>query len=326
MQAIQLSEHGGPEVLRVADVPTPEPGPGEARVKVAAAGINFIEIYRRLGQYKMQLPAILGEEGAGVVDAVGPGVTDVRVGDHVASVNLKGSYAQYALAKADRLVPVPEGIGLDVAAAVMLQGMTAQYLVTSTYPLSAGETALVHAAAGGVGGLLVQIAKKQRGARVIGTAGTEEKAHQAREEGADEVILYRQEDFAAATRRLTDGHGVDVVYDSVGKDTFNQSLDSLRRRGYMVLFGQSSGPVPPFDPQTLNAKGSLFLTRPTLGDYVATREELVQRAGDLFRWIQSGELRVRIDQSFPLAQAGQAQQYLADRKSHGKVLLVPAGK
>lgn len=323
MRAIQLQQHGGPEVLRLADVPVSEPGPGEARIKVAAAGLNFIEIYQRLGQYKMTLPATLGEEGAGVVDAVGPGVTDVRVGDRVASVNLRGSYAQYALAAVDRLVPVPQAVSLEVAAAVMLQGMTAQYLTSSTYPLRAGETALVHAGAGGVGGLLVQIAKKQHGATVITTVGTDEKARQARELGADAVILYRQQDFAAETRRLTDGKGVSVVYDSVGKDTFDQSLDCLSRRGYMVLYGQSSGPVPPINPQILNAKGSLFLTRPTLRDYVFTHEELLQRAGDLFRWIAAGDLRVRVDRSFPLTDAGQAQQYLADRKSHGKVLLVP---
>lgn len=324
MQAIQLSEHGRPEVLRVAEVPVPEPGPGEARVKVSAVGVNFIEIYQRLGQYKMHLPTVLGAEGAGVVDAVGPSVTNVHVGDRVASVNLRGSYAQYALAQADRLVPVPEGIDLDVAAAVMLQGMTAHYLTYSTYPLRPGETALVHAAAGGVGGLLVQIATRQHGARVIGTAGTEAKAAQARGDGASDVILYREQDFAAEARRLTDGQGVSVVYDSVGKDTFDKSLDSLARRGYLVLYGQSSGPVPPVNPQILNAKGSLFLTRPTLADYVAAQEELRQRASDLFRWILEGQLQVRIDQRFPLSQAPQAQQYLADRKTRGKVLLVPA--
>jgi NADPH2:quinone reductase len=322
MQAIRISAHGGPEALRLEDAPTPEPGPGQIRLKIAAVGVNFIEIYQRKGQYKLPLPFTPGAEAAGVVDAVGPDVADVRIGERVASVDVAGSYARYALARAERVVRIPEGIGTDVAAAALLQGMTAHYLALSTFPLQPGQTALIQAAAGGVGRLLVQIAK-QRGARVIGTAGSEAKAQLAREAGADEVIIYTQADFETETKRLTGGAGVDVVYDSVGKTTFDKSLSVLRRRGYLVLFGQSSGPVPPFDPQILNAKGSLFLTRPTLRDYMATREELLWRASDLFEWIASGKLQVRIDQTFPLGEAAAAQQYLEDRKTQGKVLLIP---
>lgn len=323
MQAIVVDHVGGPDALRLREMPMPDPGPGQARVKIAAAGINFIDIYLRTGQYKATLPAIPGAEAAGVVDAVGPGVTQVRPGDRVVGRDFTGAYAQYAVSPVEQLVTIPEGVSSQTAAAVMLQGMTAHYLVTSTYPLAAQDVALVHAAAGGVGRLLVQIAKK-RGARVIGTAGTPEKAQLARQAGADEVILYREVDFAAETRRLTGGMGVQVVYDSVGKDTFAKSLDCLRRRGYLVLFGQSSGAVPPVDPQLLNAKGSLFLTRPTLAHYAADRSELLWRAGDIFRWISAGELDVRIDQTFALSAAGEAQQYLADRKSHGKLLLIPS--
>jgi len=322
MQAIRFHEFGGPDVLRLEDVATPQPGPGQALVKLEASGVNFMDIYQRLGQYKVSLPFTPGSEGAGVVEAVGSGVTDVRVGDRVAAPTFTAAYAQYALAPADRLVVVPEQLDLRTAAAAMLQGMTAHYLATSAYPLKVGDTALVYAAAGGVGRLLTQIAKL-RGARVIACVSTEEKAALARSAGADEIILYTQQQIADEARRLTGGAGVNVVYDSVGKDTFAQSLDSLKPRGYLVLYGQSSGPVPPMDPQTLNAKGSLFLTRPTLAHYIATRDELLTRANDLFGWMMSSKLEVRIDKTWPLAEAGQAQEYLAGRKSQGKLLLLP---
>lgn len=322
MQAVRVHEFGGPEVLRFEEVDTPEPGAGQARVRVEAVGVNFIDIYHRTGLYKNALPLGLGQEAAGVVEAVGPGVTGVRAGDRVAWKDQFGSYATEAVVPTEKLVPVPDGVSAQDAAAVMLQGMTAHYLTHSTYPLKAGDTCLVHAAAGGVGLLLCQIAKL-RGARVIGTASTEEKARLAREAGADEVILYSQEDFAAAAKRENGGAGVEVVYDGVGKDTFDRSLDSLRPRGYMVLFGQASGPVPPFDPQILNAKGSLFLTRPTLGFYTLTREELLWRAGALFGWIAEGRLRLRVGQTYPLADAAQAHRDLAARKTTGKVLLLP---
>ncbi|MCL6540647.1 quinone oxidoreductase family protein [Roseiflexus sp.] len=322
MRAIRVHDYGGPEVLQLEDLPVPEPGPGEARVKIAAAGVNFIDIYHRSGQYKGVLPMTPGMEAAGIVDAVGPDVSDVRVGDRVVYAMRQGAYAEYAIVPATMLAPVPEGIDLHQAAAVMLQGMTAHYLTHSTYPLRPGEVALIHAAAGGVGLLLVQIAKRC-GARVIGTVSTEEKAALAREAGADDIILYTQEDFSAAVRRLTDGVGVHVVYDSVGKTTFEGSLNCLRPRGYMVLFGQSSGAVPPFDPQVLNAKGSLFLTRPSLGHYLLTRDELLWRAGDLFAWMAAGELKVRIDATYPLEQAAEAHRALASRATSGKLLLLP---
>ena len=322
MRAIRVHDYGGPEVLRLEDLPVPEPGAGEARVKIAAVGVNFIDIYHRSGQYKGVLPMTPGMEAAGVVDAVGPDVSDVQVGDRVVYAMRQGAYAEYAIVPATMLAPVPEGIDLHQAAAVMLQGMTAHYLTHSTYPLRPGDVALIHAAAGGVGLLLVQIAKRC-GARVIGTVSTEEKAALAREAGADDIILYNQEDFSAAVRRLTDGAGVHVVYDSVGKTTFEGSLDCLRPRGYMVLFGQSSGTVPPFDPQVLNAKGSLFLTRPSLGHYLLTRDELLWRAGDLFAWMAAGELKVRIDATYPLEQAAEAHRALASRATSGKLLLLP---
>jgi NADPH2:quinone reductase len=323
MQAIRVTENGGPEALQLADAPLPEPGAGQVRIRVEAAGVNFIEVYQRKGQYKLPLPLTPGAEAAGAVDAIGPNVADFLPGQRVATVAAQGSYAQYALVDASRLVRVPRDVETRVAAAVMLQGMTAHYLAYSTFPLAPGQTALVHAAAGGVGQLLVQIAK-QRGARVIGTAGSAEKVALAKSHGADEVINYAEQDFEAETRRLTNGAGVDVVYDSVGKATFDKSLNCLRPRGYLVLFGQSSGPVPPVDPQILNAKGSLFLTRPTLGNYIATREELLWRANDLFEWIGSGALKVRIDQAFPLADAAEAHRYLEARKTTGKVLLIPS--
>lgn len=322
MHAIRVHAVGGPEVLRYEEVPLPEPGPGQARVKVEAAGVNFIDIYYRTGQYRTNPPLILGSEAAGVVDAVGPGVTEVQVGDRVAYALEQGAYAEYAVVSSWRLVPVPDGVDLKVAAAAFLQGLTAHYLSHSTYPLKSGDTALVHAAAGGVGGLLVQVAKRL-GARVIATVSNEEKAQEAREAGADEIILYTQVDFAAETKRLTGGRGVDVVYDSVGKDTFWGSLDSLRPRGYLVLYGQSSAAVEPVDPQVLNAKGSLFLTRPTLGHYIADRAELLERAEELFNWIAAGELKVRIAATYPLADTAEAHRFLESRRAKGKVLLVP---
>jgi NADPH2:quinone reductase len=300
----------------------PEPAAGQVRVKIEAAGVNFIDIYQRSGLYKVQLPQVLGMEAAGVVDAISAGVTNLSVGDRVAYAMQLGAYAEYAVVSADKLVPVPEGVDLRDAAAVMLQGMTAHYLSHSTYPIQAGETVLIHAAAGGVGQLLVQMAKR-RVARVLGTASTEEKADLARKAGADAVILYAQTDFEAEVKRLTDGLGVDVVYDSVGQTTFEQSLNCLKRRGSMVLFGQSSGPVPPFAIGTLAAKGSLFLTRPSLGDYIAARSELLQRAGDLFAWMAAGELKVRIDRAFSFREAADAHRYLEARQTKGKVLLVP---
>lgn len=322
MRAIRIHEYGGLEVLRIEDVPLPEPGPGEARIKIQASGVNFIDVYQRTGQYPLQLPAILGGEAAGVVDALGPGVEDLRPGERVAYASHLGAYAEYAVVPAWKLVRVPDSLDIRQAAAVMLQGLTAHYLTHSTYPLKPGDVALVHAAAGGVGHLLVQIAR-QRGARVIGTVSTEEKARLARESGADEVIIYTEADFEAEVKRLTGGRGVDVVYDSVGKATFDKSLNCLRPRGMMVLFGQSSGRVPPFDPQILNVKGSLFLTRPSLGPYIADRAELLWRANDLFTWLANGQLKVRIDQVFPLADAAQAHRYLEERRTKGKVLLTP---
>ncbi|HEU0028795.1 MAG TPA: quinone oxidoreductase [Ktedonobacterales bacterium] len=322
MRAIRVEQQGEPEVLRIQETDVPEPGPGQARVKLAATGLNFIEIYQRMGQYKVALPWTPGAEAAGVVDAVGRDVTEVKVGDRVAGVNFVGAYAEYAIAEAWGLVPVPEAVDLRVAAAVMLQGMTAHYLTHSTYPIKQGETALVYAAAGGVGGLLTQIARL-RGARVIGAVGSEAKVAEARALGADEVIVYRQVDIPQEVRRLNGGQGVPVVYDSVGKDTFDASLSCLRPRGYMVLFGQSSGPVPPLDPQVLNARGSLFLTRPTLAHYATTSDEIRWRAGDLFTWIAAGQLKVRIDRSFPLDQAGEAHAYLASGAALGKVLIEP---
>jgi len=322
MHAIRVHKFGGPDTLAYDDIPLPEPGPGEARVKIEAAGVNFIDVYHRTGLYPRALPFILGEEAAGVVDAVGAGVTEVRPGDRVAYAMHSGSYAEYALVPAWKLVPLPAHVDTRQAAAVMLQGMTAHYLTHTTYPLQPGDTALVHAAAGGTGLLLVQLAKR-RGARVIGTVSTQEKARLAKEAGADAVILYTQTDFEQETRRLTEGQGVNVVYDSVGKTTFEQGLNCLKRRGVMVLYGQSSGPVSSFDPQVLNIKGSLFLTRPKLADHVTNRSELMQRAGDLLKWIGSGELKVWIDKTFPLTAASEAHRYLEGRNTRGKLLLIP---
>jgi len=322
MKAVRVHKNGGPEVLRYEDVPIPEPGPGQARVKIEAGGLNFIDIYQRSGLYPIRLPFTLGMEGAGVVDALGPDVGEVKAGDRVAYAMELGSYAEYALAPAWRLVPLPKELDFRSAAAVMLQGMTAHYLTHSTYRLKKGETALVHAAAGGVGLLLVQVAKRL-GATVFGTVSTEEKARLAKQAGADEVILYTRSDFATEIKRLTNGAGVHVVYDSVGQTTFEKSLDCLRPRGYLALFGQSSGPVPPINLATLAAKGSLFVTRPTLVHYSSSREELLKRAGDLFKWIAAGELNLRIDRTFALAQAAEAHRQLEARKTTGKVLLIP---
>jgi NADPH2:quinone reductase len=322
MKAIRIHNNGGPEVLRYEDPPLGDLGSGEARVKIQAIGINFIDVYQRVGMYQVPMPFTLGQEAAGIVHAVGEGVTEVKVGDHVAYTSVLGSYAEYANVPAWRLVPVPNEITSQQAAAVMLQGLTAHYLAFSTYPIQRGDTVLVHAAAGGLGLLLVQIAKL-RGALVIGTVSTDVKAQVAKQVGADEIILYTQQDFEAEVKRLTDGKGVNAVYDSVGKDTFDKSLNCLKRRGYMVLCGASSGAVPPFDPQILNGKGSLFLTRPTLAHYTADRSELIQRSSDLFKWMASGELKVRIDKVFPLAQAADAHRYLESRQVMGKLVMTP---
>ena len=321
MQAILVEKPGGPEALRLREVDDPTPADGQIRVRVEAAGLNFIDIYQRSGQYKLQPPISMGQEGAGVVDAVGAGVHDVAVGDRVAWTGQMGSYAEAVCIPADRAVQVPEAVELRTAAAVMLQGMTAHYLVTSTFRLEHGHSALVHAGAGGVGLLLIQLAKRA-GARVLTTLSTDEKAELAKRAGADDIINYTQTDFADEVRRLVPD-GLNVVYESVGRDTFDRSLTCLRPRGYLVLFGQSSGAVGPFDPQRLAAGGSLFLTRPTLGNYIATREDLQWRAGELFDLIAQGRLDVRIDRDFPLAEAADAHTYMQERRTRGKVLLVP---
>jgi len=320
MKAIQVKQPGGPEAMELVDVPVPQPGPGQALVKLAASGVNFIDVYFRTGLYKADLPVTLGSEGAGIVESVGPGVTEVAPGDRVAYAMARGSYAGYHVVPAAHLVKIPRHLDFVTAAAAMLQGMTAHYLTHSTYPLKAGDTCLVHAAAGGAGGLTVQMAK-MAGARVFGTVSTGEKAAVARGHGADEAIIYTQQDFEAEVKRLTAGAGVDVVYDSVGKTTFDKSINSLRPRGMLALFGQSSGPVPPFDPSILAAKGSLFLTRPTLTHYVRTREELLWRAGDVLEWIDRGKLKLHIGRTYPLAQAAQAHRDLQSRTTTGKLVL-----
>lgn len=322
MYAVRVHEYGGPEVLSYEEVPTPEPGEDQALVKVQAIGVNYIEIYQRTGQYTGTLPFTPGSEMAGVVEAVGPGVTDLKAGDRVVSVAAPGSYAQYVVAPADKLVPIPEGIDYKTAAAALLQGITAHYLSYSTYPVQPGETVLVHAAAGGLGLLLTQVIK-MRGGHVIGTVSTEEKAQLAREAGADEVILYTQVDFDTEVKRLTNGKGVAAVYDSVGKTTFDKSLNCLKMRGYMVLCGASSGQVPPFNPQVLNAKGSLYLTRPTLGHYTADRAALLERAGAVLNWVAKGELKVRVGNTYALKDVAQAHRDLAGRGTTGKLLLLP---
>ena len=322
MLAIQVLETGGPEVLTAVERPIPEPKPNEAIVEIKAAGVNFIDVYFREGRYSTLLPFVNGQEGAGVVTAIGPEVTDINVGDRVAYTGSLGSYAQYAAVPAARLIRIPDGLEFEDAAAAMLQGMTAHYLTHSTYKLQKGETALVHAAAGGVGLLLVQMAKRI-GARVIATAGTTEKANLAREAGADECIVYSESDFEKETQQLTNGKGVDVIYDGVGKATFEKDLNALKPRGYLVLFGGASGPVPPFDLIKLSQKGSLFITRPTLAHYTATREELEWRAGDVLGWVKNGELKLKIHKKYPLRDAAQAHRDLEGRKTTGKLLLIP---
>jgi len=322
MKAIQIQEAGGPEVLQLADLPIPHPGPGQVLIRVEATGVNFIEIYFRMGRYKTSFPSTPGSEAAGTVEDLGPGVTGFKAGDLVASVSVLGSYAEYALVPAAQLVKVPSGVTPEQAAAAMLQGMTAHYLACSTFPLKAGDTALVHAGAGGVGLLLTQIATRI-GARVISTVSTPAKAELSREAGASDVILYSEQDFEVEVKRITGGKGVDVVYDSVGKTTFDQSLSCLRPRGLLALFGASSGPVPPFDLIQLGGKGSLFITRPTLWHYIATRAELEQRAGEVLAWAASGQLKLRTEHIYPLADAAQAQTDLESRNTTGKILLEP---
>jgi NADPH:quinone reductase len=322
VKLIRVHAYGGREVLQVEEAEVPDPGPGQALLRIEAVGINFIEIYHRTGLYKMPVPFTLGTEAAGTVEAVGPGVTTVRPGDRVGSINVLGAYAEYALAPADRLVPLPDKVSTRQAAAVMLQGMTAQYLTTSTFPIERGQTCLVHAAAGGTGLLLCQLAKRA-GARVIATVSTEEKAALARDAGADDVILYTQADFETEVKRLTGGAGVHVIYDSVGNTTFVKGLNCLVPRGMMVLFGQSSGPVEPINPQVLAQKGSLFLTRPTLPHHTANRAELLERAGQVLGLVASGALAVRIGHEFPLTEAAEAHRDLEGRRTTGKVLLIP---
>jgi NADPH:quinone reductase len=326
MKAIRVHEQGDVSKLQLEQIPTPNPGPGEARVKLSHAGLNFIDVYQRNGTYTIPLPSTLGMEGAGEIDALGPrdGVANLEIGlslgVRVAFAMHLGSYAEYAIIPTSELIPIPDGVSNNLAAAVMLQGATAHYLAKSTFKLSPGHTCLVHAAAGGVGLLLVQIAKKC-GARVIGTVSSDEKAALAKAAGADEIILYTETDFELEVLRLTDGHKLDVIYDSVGQTTFLKGLNVLKPRGMMVLYGASSGPVEPFSPQLLNQKGSLFVTRPTLAHHMLTREELLWRIGDLFTWIANGELDVRIDQTFKLEEIAQAHEYIESRASKGKILL-----
>jgi NADPH2:quinone reductase len=320
MRCIQVDAPGGPEAMRLVDVPAPAPGPGQALVRLAASGVNFVDVYFRTGLYKADAPVRLGSEGAGTVEAIGSGVTEVAVGDRVAWAMIRGSYAEQAVVPAAMLVPIPDDIDFVTAAGILLQGMTAHYLTQSTFPLKPGDACLVHAAAGGTGALIAQMAHAA-GARVFGTVSTDAKAAIAKAAHVDHVIHYTTEDFAAEVKRLTDGRGVDVVYDSVGQATFERSLNSLRPRGTLALFGQSSGPVPPFDPTILNAKGSLYLTRPSLAHYIATRDELLWRARDVFGGLQSGALTFRLQQTFPLAQAADAHRLLEGRGTMGKVVL-----
>jgi len=322
MKAIQVSQVGGPEVLTLVDLPIPSPKPNEAVVQIKAAGVNFIDVYFREGRYPTQLPFVNGQEAAGVITDVGREVTTLQPGDRVAYTSALGSYAEYAAVPASRLVKIPAELDFEQAAAAMLQGMTAHYLLYSSYKLQSGETALIHAAAGGVGLLLVQMAKRT-GARVIATAGTHDKAQLARDAGADECIVYTESDFEIETKRLTDSEGVHVVYDGVGKATFDRDLNVLRPRGYLVLFGGSSGAVPPFDLIKLSQKGSLYITRPTLNHYTATREELEWRANDVMQMIARGELKLRIHKTYPLAEAAQAHRDLEGRKTTGKLMLMP---
>lgn len=322
MKAIRVNQYGGPEVLSLEDVDVPEPKKGEVRIKVAAAGLNFIEIYQRSGQYQGAIPFTLGAEATGVVDAVGAGVDGVKIGDRVLTVAAQGAYAEYCTAPADKVAPLPKSMDLITAATLGIQGMTAHYLAHDTFALKPGHVCLIHAAAGGTGALLVQIARL-RGATVIGTVGSEEKAKIAKRAGANKVINYVTHDFEAEVKKITKGTGVDVVYDSVGKDTFDKSLNCLRPRGTMVLFGQASGPVAPFNPQVLNAKGSLFLTRPSLFVHIATRDALLKKVRELSRWVAQGKLKVKVDRTFPLAEAAAAHEYMAGRGTKGKVVLTP---
>lgn len=322
MKAIQIQQLGGPEQLQFVDIPDPQPGLGEALIEIHAAGVNFIDVYFRIGLYKADLPITPGNEGSGVVKAIGPGVTHVAVGDRVAYAMARGSYAQLAIVPAHLLIPLPDAVSFEHGAAALLQGMTAHYLTASTFPLQPGHSALVHAAAGGAGALVVQMAKK-RGAHVIGTAGSPAKLEIAREAGCDSAIDYTTQDFEEETKKLTGGKGLDVIYDSVGASTFLKGLNLLRHRGTMVLFGQSSGPVQPIDPNILNGKGSLFLTRPSLAHYIASDEELKWRAGDVLNGIADGSLKLRIDRTYPLADAAQAHRDLESRKTAGKLLLIP---
>lgn len=322
MKAIQVKQPGGPEALQLVELPDPVAGAGQVLVEVHAAGVNFIDVYHRTGHYKVDLPFTPGMEGAGVVLATGEGVTDFRPGDRVAWAMSRGAYAQKALVPANLLVKLAESVSFEAAAAAMLQGMTAHYLTHSTFPLQEGQTALVHAAAGGAGRLVVQMAK-MKGARVIGTVGSEAKEKIARAAGCDEVIRYDETDFVAGVKDFSGSQGVDVVYDSVGKSTFEKGLDVLRRRGMMVLFGQSSGPVAPFDPNVLNQKGSLFVTRPSLAYYTSAPEELAWRAGDVLRWLGQGTLTLLIDRKYPLSNAGDAHRDLEGRRTAGKLLLIP---
>jgi len=322
MKAIRVHTPGGPEALKLDEIPSPTPKAGEALVKIDAAGLNYIDVYFRTGMYKAELPLTIGMEAGGTVTAVGPNVTEVKVGDKVAYTGVAGAYAEQAVVPSSKLVGLPAGVSTRQGAATMLQGMTAHYLASSTYPLKTGDTCLVHAAAGGVGLLLCQIAKL-RGARVIGTVSTDDKAKLAREAGADETIIYTRQDFEAEVKRITGGKGVQVVYDAVGKTTWEKSLNSLAPRGVMALYGQSSGPIGQIDPQILNAKGSLFLTRPSLGHYTATREELMQRAGEVLGWVRDGKLKLRMEFVFPLKDAAEAHRALEGRKTTGKVLLTP---
>jgi NADPH2:quinone reductase len=320
MKAVRVHGFGGPEVLSYEEVDVPRPGPGEAQVKVAASGLNYLDVQYRIGRVKAPLPFVIGSEASGVVSEVGSGVSDLRVGDRVAWAMSLGSYAEYAVVPAWKLVAIPASVDMETAAGVMLQGLTAHYLTHSTFALKPGDTVLVHAAAGGVGSVIVQVARIV-GARVIATAGTDAKAELARQAGAHEVIVYTKQNFEAEVKRLTGGRGVDVVYDSVGKDTFDGSLNCLRPRGMLALFGFSSGLVPPFDPAVLGTKGSLFLTRPGLNQYMATRDELMWRMRDIFKWLDSGELKIRIGGAFPIAEARQAHEALEARQTTGKVLL-----
>jgi NADPH2:quinone reductase len=322
MRHIQVSKVGGPEELKLVESPKPNPSAGQALVRIAASGVNYIDVYFRSGLNKADLPLTPGSEASGTVESVGPGVTAVKPGDRVGYAMARGSYAEYALVPADQLVPLPDKVDFNTAAAALLQGMTAHYLTHSTYPLKPGDKCLVHAAAGGAGRLVVQMAK-MLGATVYGTVGTDSKAAVAREAGADEAIVYTRDDFAVEVKRLTGGKGVDVIYDSVGATTFLKGLDLLRPRGMMALFGNSSGKVEPIDPAILNPKGSLFLTRPSLAHYVLTRNELLWRAGDVLSWVGAGKLKLLIDRSYPLSDAADAHRDLEGRKTTGKLLIIP---